>query len=406
MSRIIIVGGGLAGAKTAEALRDQDYGGDIVLLGAEERLPYERPPLSKEFLAGKQKPDEFTVHDTNWYLDHKVDFRPGTTVDAVDAAAKTVSLPDGSTLSYDSLVLATGSSSRHLDLPGADASGVYHLRSLDDAQAVSSALDSISRLAIVGGGWIGLEVAATARGRGVEVAVAEAAALPLQRVLGDEVARVFADLHRGHGVDLRTEVQVAEILTDGGAAAGLRLKDGSTIDADAVLVAAGAVPNLGPAQSAGVEIDGGGVLVDAGLRSSDPDIFVVGDIANQMHPVLGRRVRTEHWANALNQPAVAATNILGGDAEYENLPYFFTDQYDLGMEYSGLAGADDRVIIRGDLGAREFVALWVDDDAHLLAGMQCNIWDQLDDIKALVASGATLDLNKLADSEVPLGQLI
>ncbi|MGC4935243.1 NAD(P)/FAD-dependent oxidoreductase [Gordonia sp. DT30] len=387
MTSVVIVGGGLAGAKTAEALRQQDFDGDVVLIGAENRLPYERPPLSKDFLAGTKKPDEFTVHDADWYRDNKIDLRPGTTVERIDAAAKTVALPDGSTLGYDKLVLATGSSSRHLDLPGADAAHVHYLRTLDDAHALDDDVGPGRRLAIIGGGWIGLEVAASARGRGAEVTVLEAGELPLLRVLGAQVAEVFAGLHREHGVDIRTNAQVEEILVDAGVATGIRLGDGATIDADAVLVAAGAVPALGPARSAGLDIDGGGVLVDAGLRSSDPDIFVVGDIVNAAHPILKRRVRTEHWANALNQPAVAAANVLGGAEQYTNLPYFFTDQFDLGMEYTGLAGPDDEVVLRGDVAGREFVAYWVGEDGRVLAGMQVNIWDQLDNIKALITAG-------------------
>ncbi|WHU47161.1 FAD-dependent oxidoreductase [Gordonia sp. L191] len=406
MTAVVIVGGGLAGAKTAEALREQDFDGDVVLIGAEDHLPYERPPLSKEFLAGTKQPVEFTVHDADWYRDNNIDLRPGTTVERVDTDAKQVVLPDGSTVAYDKLVLATGSSSRHLNLPGEDAAHVHHLRTLDEATALGDDIGPGRRLAIIGGGWIGLEVAASARQRGAEVTVAEVGELPLLSVMGREVAQVFADLHREHGIDLRTGVQVQEILETEGFATGIRFGDGTTVDADAVLVAAGAVPALGPAESAGLDIDGGGVLVDAGLRSSNPDVFVVGDIANAEHPVLRRRVRTEHWANALNQPAVAVTNLLGGAAEYDNLPYFFTDQYDLGMEYAGLAGADDTVVLRGDVAAREFVALWVSDDARVLAGMQVNIWDQLDDIKALITAGRPIDLDRAADADVPLTQLL
>ncbi|QTI69332.1 NAD(P)/FAD-dependent oxidoreductase [Gordonia polyisoprenivorans] len=406
MTAVVIVGGGLAGAKTAEALREQDFDGDVVLIGAEDHLPYERPPLSKEFLAGTKQPAEFTVHDADWYRDNNIDLRPGTTVERVDIDAKQVVLPDGSTVAYDKLVLATGSSSRHLNLPGEDTAHVHHLRTLDEATALGDDIGPGRRLAIIGGGWIGLEVAASARQRGAEVTVAEVGELPLLSVMGREVAQVFADLHREHGIDLRTGVQVQEILETEGFATGIRLGDGTTVDADAVLVAAGAVPALGPAESAGLDIDGGGVLVDAGLRSGNPDVFVVGDIANAEHPVLRRRVRTEHWANALNQPAVAVTNLLGGAAEYDNLPYFFTDQYDLGMEYAGLAGADDTVILRGDVAAREFVALWVSDDARVLAGMQVNIWDQLDDIKALITAGRPIDLDRAADADVPLTQLL
>jgi len=261
------------------------------------------------------------------------------------------------------------------------------------------------RVAIVGGGWVGLEVAASAHNRGAQVAVAETAPQPLIGALGAEVGAIFADLHRKHGVDLRTDVAVAEILVEDGRAVGIGLKGGDTIDADAVLVAAGAVPNIELAESAGLDIGDGGVLVSAGLRSSDPDIFAVGDIANAEHPVLGRRVRTEHWANALNQPAVAVANMLGGSAEYTNLPYFFTDQYNLGMEYPGLASGEHRVVLRGSPDSLEFLAFWLDDEDHLRAGMQVNIWDQLDGIKELISAGAALDPAKLADADVALSDV-
>lgn len=405
MTTIVIVGGGLAGAKAAEALREKDFPGTVILFGTEEHLPYERPPLSKEFLAGKKDLDDFTVFDRAWYRDQHIDLRPGSQVTGIDAAAKTVSLPDDSTQSYDKLLLATGASSRHLPIPGADAAGVHYLRTIDDARALSEVLGDGKKLAIVGAGWIGLEVAASARERGAEVTVCETESLPLLRAMGAEVAEVFADLHREHGVDLRTGVEVAEITTDGGTATGLRLKDGATIEADAVLVAAGAQPNLDLAESAGLSIDGGGVLVDAGLRSSDPDIYVVGDIANAEHPILHTRVRTEHWANALNQPAVAAANMLGRSEEYTNLPYFFTDQYDLGMEYTGHATDYAKVVFRGDTAKREFLAFWLSDDSRVLAGMQVNIWDQLEAIKALITAGKLVDPARLADSEVELTSL-
>lgn len=405
MPTIAIIGGGLAGAKAAQALREQDFDGDVVLFGAEDHLPYERPPLSKDYLAGSKSLSEFTVHDGDWYRDQRVDLRPGTAIEKIDAAGHSVSLPDGSSLSYEKLILATGSRSRHLDLPGADAGGVHHLRTYDDAVALSEAISDGVRIAIVGGGWIGLEVAASARERGAEVAVVEAAEQPLIGALGAEVGAVFADLHRAHGVDLHTGVGVQEIVVDDGRARGLGLDNGQRIDADLVLVAAGAIPNLEVAESAGLDIGDGGVLVTSGLRSSDPDIYAVGDIANAEHPVLGRRVRTEHWANALNQPAIAVTNALGGNAEYTNLPYFFTDQYDLGMEYAGLASGNDHVVFRGDVEGREFVVFWLDDDDHIRAGMQVNIWDQLDTIKELIASGNRVDTAKLADPDVGLGEV-
>ncbi|OCB43688.1 pyridine nucleotide-disulfide oxidoreductase [Mycobacterium vulneris] len=401
-STFAIVGGGLAGAKAAEALRDNDFDGHVVLFAAEDQLPYERPPLSKEYLAGKKKLDDFTVDPASWYRDHNVDLRLGTEVAAVDAAEHTLALPDGTTAGYDKLLLATGSSSRRPPIPGSDAAGVHFLRTIDDAAALSDALTPGSTLAVVGAGWIGLEVAAGARGRDVNVTVVEAARLPLLAALGAEVGEVFAQLHREHGVDLRLDQPVQEITTDNGSATGLRLGDGSTVTADAVLVAVGAAPNIGLAERAGLAIGDGGVLVDASLRSSDPDIYAVGDIAAAQHPFFGVRIRTEHWANALKQPAVAALGMLGKTAEYDELPYFFTDQYDLGMEYVGHAPEYQRVVFRGDVAGREFIAFWLDGANRVLAGMNVNVWDVLDDVKALIRSAAPVDPERIADPAQPL----
>lgn len=401
----VIVGGGLAAAKGAEALRANDFDGDVVLIAGEDRLPYERPPLSKEFLAGKQKIADFTTHDADWYRDNKINLRPGTRVESIDRGAKTVTLPDESTVHYDKLLLATGSSSRRPDLAGIDADGVHLLRTYDEAEALSKALESTEHLAIVGAGWIGLEVAASARGRGVEVTVIDPAELPLRTALGPEMGEVFAALHRDHGVDLRLSTSADELVVEGGAVTGVKLSSGETVSADTVLVAVGAAPNVALAEQAGLDLDLGGVAVDSSLRSSDPDIFVVGDIAAAQHPILGERIRVEHWANALNQPAIAALGMLGQDAQYENLPYFFTDQYELGMEYSGYAPTYDKVVVRGDLDTREFVAFWVDSAGSVLAGMQVNIWDALDDVKRLVAAQSAVDLVKLADPDVALGDL-
>ncbi|CRZ14154.1 NAD(P)/FAD-dependent oxidoreductase [Mycolicibacterium neworleansense] len=398
-STFAIVGGGLAGAKAAEALRDNDFDGHVVLFAAEDQLPYERPPLSKEYLAGKKKLDDFTVDPSPWYRDHNVDLRLGTEVTAVNAAEHTLALPDGTTVGYDKLLLATGSAARRPPIPGSDAAGVHYLRTIDDAAALSAALTPGSTLAIVGAGWIGMEVAAGARGRDVNVTVVEAARLPLLAALGAEVGEVFAQLHREHGVDLRLDQSVQEVTAENGTATGLRLGDGSAVAADAVLSAA---PNIALAEQAGLAIGDGGVLVDASLRTSDPDIFAVGDIAAAQHPSLGVRIRTEHWANALKQPAVAALGMLGKSAEYDELPYFFTDQYDLGMEYVGHAPEYQRVVFRGDVAGREFVAFWLDASNRVLAGMNVNVWDVLDDVKALIRSAAPVDPDGIADPARPL----
>jgi 3-phenylpropionate/trans-cinnamate dioxygenase ferredoxin reductase component len=402
----VIVGGGLGGAKTAEALRENGFDGKVVLLADEEYLPYERPPLSKEFLAGKKSLNDFTVHDAEWYRDNKIDLRVDTEVLSVDPQAHTVALSDGTNLGYDKLLLATGSRSRWLSIPGSDSTGVHYLRKYNDASNLNTALQEGSSLAVVGAGWIGLEVAASARERNIAVTVVETAKAPLIGAVGEEVGNVFAKLHRDHGVDLRLETEVKEITTTDGKATGLLLGDGSTVTADRVLVAVGARPNIELADEAGLSTGDGGVLVDASLRTSNPDIYAVGDIAAAEHPFFDDRIRSEHWATALNQPAVAVAGMLGEEAEYKELPYFFTDQYDLGMEYVGHTSSHDRVVFRGDVDKREFVAFWLDADNHVVAGMNVNVWDVLDDIKNLIQSKSKVNLNALVNTQTPLGEAI
>lgn len=399
----VVVGGGLGGAKLAEALRANDFDGRVTLLAAEEELPYERPPLSKQHLAGTQQLPDFTVDPAAWYRDHHIDLRVGTTVTAFDPAARTVTLPDGSTLSYDKLALATGSRARRLPIPGADAPNVYTLRTIGDSDVLAEVLRSRRQLVIIGAGWIGLEVAAQARARQVEVTVLETAALPLVGVLGPEMGEYYAGVHRAHGVDLRLNTKVELILTDDGVATGVQLGDGTVVPAEAILIAVGAAPNIEAAEAAGLAVDGG-VLVDAALATSDPNVVAVGDIAAQQHPVLHRRIRVEHWATALNQPAVAAQTMLGKPAVYDRLPYFFSDQYDIGMEYTGYVGREDdvRVVVRGDTAANEFVAFWLDPGNRVRAGMNVNVWDVTTRIKELILAGEPVDPARLADPDTPL----
>ncbi|MGW4634818.1 NAD(P)/FAD-dependent oxidoreductase [Nocardia sp. NPDC004415] len=399
----VVIGGGLAAAKLAEALRANDFDGQVTVLAGEENLPYERPPLSKQHLAGTQQLPDFTVDQAAWYRDHHIDLRLGTTATAFDARARTVTLPDESTLSYDKLALATGSRPRTLSIPGADAPNVYTLRTIGDSDVIAGVLRADQRLVIIGAGWIGLEVAAQARARGVDVTVVESAELPLLGALGPEMGAFYAEVHREHGVDLRTGIGVDAILTDDGNATGVQLGDGTVVPAQAVLVAVGAAPNIESAIAAGLDYDGG-VLVDESLRTSDPDVVAVGDIAEQQHPVLNRRVRVEHWATALNQPAVAARTMLGRAAVYDRLPYFFSDQYDVGMEYTGYVGRGDdvRVVVRGEPAEREFVAFWLDPQHRVKAGMNVNVWDVTDRIKQLILSAEPVDPERLANPDVPL----
>jgi 3-phenylpropionate/trans-cinnamate dioxygenase ferredoxin reductase component len=398
----VIVGAGLAGAKAAETLREEGFAGRVVLIGAETERPYERPPLSKGLLLGTAGRDRPYVHDAGWYAAHEVDLRTGATVTGIDRIGHTVTVSGGERLRYDRLLLATGASPR--TLPGVDMEGVLTLRTLADSDRISAALRPGVRLVIVGAGWIGLEVAAAARERGVSVTVVESATLPLQRVLGDRIAGVFAGLHSDHGVDLRLGAKV-QGLTDRQVA----LADGTTLEGDAVLVAVGVRPNTDLADRAGLAVDDG-VLVDHRLRTSDPDIFAVGDVASVDHPLLHARIRVEHWANALDGGPVAARAMLDRDVRWDRLPYFFTDQYDLGMEYAGWVppGATADVVIRGDLAAREFIAFWT-IDGRVAAGMNVNVWDVTDAIQALIHAGlrgATVDPAALADPDIPLEDLV
>jgi len=403
----VIVGAGQAGAVAAQTLREERFDGRVVLIGQEDDRPYERPPLSKDYLMDKVEREKIYVHPESWYAENDVELRLGTTVTGIDPAAQEVTLASGERVGYTKLLLTTGSTPRRLPVPGADLDGVLHLRRVGDSDRIKEALRSASRIAVIGGGWIGLEVAAAARTAGVEVTLLEAADLPLLRVLGPEVAAVFAGLHRSHGVDLRCGVQVAELTGDGGRVSGVRLAgDGGHVAADAVIVGVGISPNTELAAAAGLTIDDG-IRVDAYLRSSDPDIFAAGDVANAMHPHVGKHIRVEHWANARHQPRAAALAMLGDGVAYERLPYFYTDQYDLGMEYTGYAepGGYDQVVFRGDVRRREFIAFWL-SGGRVLAGMNVNVWDVTAPVQALIRSGKPVDTARLANPDEPLDKLI
>jgi 3-phenylpropionate/trans-cinnamate dioxygenase ferredoxin reductase subunit len=403
-----IVGAGLAGAKAAEALRTEGFDGRIVLLGAEPHRPYERPPLSKGYLQGSADRGTVYVHPPEWYAEHQVDLRLGTPVTVLDRRDHELVTSDGSRLRYDKLLLATGATARRLPVPGSDIRGVHYLRTLDDSDHLKAALRPGTRVVIIGAGWIGLETAAAARTAGADVTVLEHAELPLLRVLGPQVARVFADLHTEHGVDLRCGVTVAAIRppsTDASAAGTVQLADGTELDADVIIVGIGVTPNVELARSCGLNVDNG-ILVDRHLRTSDDDILAAGDVANAYHPLLCRQLRVEHWANALHQPVVAAKTMLGQTACYDRLPYFFTDQYDLGMEYTGYVDPDgyDDVVIRGDMDAREFIAFWL-HEGRLVAAMNVNVWEVTEPIQELIRSGRRVESATLTDLDIPLGQL-
>ena len=402
---VVIVGAGLTASRAVETLRGDGFDGDVTIVGAEPHFPYERPPLSKGYLQGTKERDSVFPHTSDWYAQQNITLALGTRATRLDPAQRLLELDDGRQLSWDAVLLATGCEPRRSGLPGEDLDGVLMLRTLDDSDRLSDTLSHVSRLAVIGGGWIGLEVAAAAREAGVAVTVLEMAELPLIRVLGPEVAQVFADLHREHDVELRLGVQVAGLEGRDGAVTGVRLADGEVVAADAVLVAVGAVPRTELAADAGLEVRSG-VVVDAALRTSAPGVFAAGDIAEAFHPLFADWVRVEHWDNAHEQGTAAARSILGQHVSYDRLPYFFTDQYDLGMEYAGLVrpGGYDAVVLRGDVPGREFVAFWLSQD-RVLAGMGVNVWDAMDPVRALVTSGRHVDPSRLRDPEVPLAEL-
>jgi len=405
----VIVGASLAGATAATVLREEGFAGRIVLIGAEPHAPYERPPLSKGYLAGKAERASVFVHPPDWYADNQVELRTATRVAQLDRHQHRVVLDDGERVHYDRLLLTTGAVPRRLSAPGADEVDVRYLRTLEDSDRLRTSFSPGARVAVIGAGWIGLEAAAAARGAGCDVVVLEAAAAPLLRVVGPEVAGVFADLHRDHGVDLRCGVTVTGVRPGAGgvpSSAVVELADGPDVEADLLLAGVGVRPDTTLAERAGLAVDDG-ILVDAQLRTSDPDVFAAGDVANAAHPLLGRPIRVEHWANALNQPRTAARAMLGLPGAYDRLPYFFSDQYDLGLEYTGYVppGGHDRVVFRGDLPGREFIAFWT-SDGRVLAGMNVNVWDVTRPIGDLVRSGARPDPARLADPGVPLDDLL
>ncbi|MFC1409927.1 NAD(P)/FAD-dependent oxidoreductase [Streptacidiphilus sp. N1-12] len=411
----VIVGAGLAGAKAAETLRAEGFTGRVILVGEEREPPYERPGLSKGYLTAATPRSDLFVHESPWYAAHEIELRLGSPVTGIDREARAVRLGDGTVLTYDRLLLATGSAPCALDVPGIELGGVHYLRRLHDSERLRATLQTLGRengrLLLVGAGWIGLEVAAAARGYGAEVTVVEPQPTPLFGALGPELGGFFTDLHQDRGVRFHFGATVTAIEGEDGMVLAAHTDDGDEHPAHAVLVGTGALPQTALAVEAGLEIasaeEGGGIAVDASLRSSDPAVFAAGDVASVEHPLFGRRLRVEHWANALNGGPAAARSMLGREVAYDRVPYFFSDQYDIGLEYSGYAapGSYDHVVVRGDAGKREFIAFWQGPDNRVLAGMNVNVWDVVGAVQQLVRSGRPIAPDRLADPSIPLADL-
>lgn len=408
--KFVIIGGGLAAAKAAQQLRSDGFDGSVTLISAEKYLPYQRPPLSKGILSGNEPDEAIYVHPEQWYADNDVTLKLGTRALSIDPETRTVALSDESDVPYDKLLLATGSGPRKLRVDGTDLGGVHYLRTKGNADQLKAALVGGGKnVVMIGGGWIGLEVAAAARTYGNNVTIIDPMPVPLYAALGRELGGVFADLHTENGATLLMNRGVSEIIGDGTQVTAVKTDDNETVPADVVVIGIGTVPMAFLAEKAGLNVDNGIVVTDA-MQTSDPHIFAAGDIARWEHPVLGRPIRVEHWANALNSGPAAAKSMLGQDVSYGDLPYFYTDQYDLGMEFIGDLAGDvaaknyDQVVYRGDLDGREFIALWT-REGKVVAGMNANIWDVIPDIERLVRSDEPVDLDRLADTSIPLAEV-
>jgi 3-phenylpropionate/trans-cinnamate dioxygenase ferredoxin reductase component len=400
--RFVIVGAGLAGAKAAQTLREEGFDGRLILIGDEPERPYERPPLSKDYLRGESTDNPY-VHAESFYPDNEIELWSSTRVTGINAGLSELLLEGDRRLGYDRLLLTTGAVPRRLDVPGADLDGIHYLRTLADSERIAEQIDRGQRLVVVGSGWIGAEIAASARQKGCEVTMIARASLPLERVLGPEVGQLYLDIHRSHGVEFLPETTV-ERFEGEGTVTRVLTRDGASIDTEFVIVGIGVAPRTGLVENAGLRIENG-VLVDERLETSVPGVFAAGDVANARHPFYGRRLRVEHWANALNQGPIAARAMLGQEVAYDEIPYFFSDQYDVGMEYGGFASSWDEVVFRGDVEAGEFIAFWVEDD-RVVAGMNVNVWDVNEAIRELIRSRHTVDTSRLADADVPVDALV
>jgi 3-phenylpropionate/trans-cinnamate dioxygenase ferredoxin reductase subunit len=399
----VIVGASLAGAKAAGELRDAGFDGRITLIGAEPERPYERPPLSKDYLRGEAEREKAFVHPEAFYEEQDIELLTETSVAAIDPGGGTVTLRGDRELRFDKLLLTTGAEPRRLEVPGADLDGVYYLRTIADSEAIRARLTDGARVAVIGAGWIGSEVAASARQKGLEVTVIDPLELPNERIFGREIGEFYRDVHVQHGVKLLLGEGVEGFEGDG-SVSRVRTSSGTTVECDFAVVGVGVVPRAHLAQEAGLQTDNG-ILVGENLQTSAPNVFAAGDVANALHPFYERRIRVEHWANALNQGPAAARAMLGQSVSYDRIPYFFSDQYEVGMEYSGYATEWDEVVFRGDRDGGEFVAFWL-AGGRVVAGMNVNVWDVNQHVQALIRSREPVDAGALTDTETPLESLI
>ena len=398
----VIVGASLAGAKAAQELREHGFDGRIVLIGAESERPYERPPLTKDYLRGESEREKAYVHRAEFYGEQDIELISGATVTAIDPDGSRVTLDAGRDVDYDKLLLTTGAEPRRIEVPGADLEGIHYLRTLADCDALRARIEDSGRVAVVGAGWIGSEFAASARQLGLDVTVIDPLAVPNEQIFGAEIGTFYRDVHVRHGVEMLLG-QGLEAFEGDGAVARVRTTAGKVVECDFAVVGIGIMPRTDLAADAGIAVENG-IVANQRLETSAPGIFVAGDAANAWHPFYERHIRVEHWANALNQGPAAARAMLGEDVSYDRIPYFFSDQYDVGMEYSGYATSWDEVVFRGDREGGEFIAFWL-ADGRVVGGMNVNVWDVNEDVQALIRSRRSVDAAALRDPDTPLGAL-
>lgn len=399
LDTVVIAGGGLAGANAAFTLREHGFAGRVVVVSEEDETPYERPPLSKEYLRGEKSLEEIAVRPAIDYDAQGIELLRGRRAVTLDRAIRQLNLDDGTNLVYDALLIATGAAPRKLSSTRAYLAGTHYLRNVGDADTLREAAGEARAMAVIGGGWVGSEVAASLRQLGGDVTLISNLSRPLERVLGQQIADVYREVHLEHGVRLahgHVSLIEGEDHVD-----GVRLSDGQRVPADLVVVGVGAAPRIKLATRSGLETNDGAVTVDEYLRSSAPNIYAAGDVAAAWHPRFGRHLRVEHWDNAIRQGRTAAANILGGNEPYARIPYFYSDQFELGMEYRGYAPEWDEVVIRGDVARREFHAFWL-ADGRVSAAMNVNLWDDGEELQSLVESDERVDPDRLADRSVPL----
>ena len=399
--RIVIVGAGQAGGQTAVSLRLMGHKGPIVLIGDEAHVPYERPPLSKAFLAGDVGHERLYLKKPTYYGDHDIELRLNTRVTAIDRAAKTVTLGSGENLTYDKLVLAMGSRVRRLDVPGGDLPGIHYLRTLADVEEIKASLKQSARAAIVGGGYIGLEVAAVLTKLGASPVVIEVMDQVMARAMAPKVASFFEQVHRSHGVDIRLKTGVTgfEAGSDGRVAAAIT-NSGEKIPADLVIIGIGILPEAELAAEAGLTVENG-IAVDEYGRTEDPSVFAAGDCTNHPNALLDRRLRLESVQNAVSQGKTVATAIIGKPAPYAEVPWFWSDQFDLKLQIVGLSDPTDEVVIRGSVEECKFSACYLRNG--IFVAINCiNTLRDFNAAKKLIAAHARPDPVTLADPDIAL----